>query len=338
MLQAPNELQWDGKPGHYEVYYLTVTDPGTGIGIWIRYTMVAPLEPTGQPPTCSLWLLAMDPRSGSRRTVGRKATFPIGELQSGSDPFRLRIAGASLTDGGMEGDFEDVGWQLRWLPADRHYEHVHGALRRSGVAQTVLVLPHGDVAIDGTVELPGETVELDGARGGQAHLWGSKHARRWAWVHCNDFKTLEGEAVSGALIDGVSVFVSRAGREVGPSTPVVGCIDGMEFSSTSPLRVIRNESTFALTGWRFEAVGGRRKLIGEVDADRDLLAGVTYHDPDGELAYCYNSETASIRVHVYERARRVGGWAHHQTLVAPGRAHFEYAQRTPIADVELLTT
>jgi hypothetical protein len=215
---------------------------------------------------------------------------------------------------------------------------VHPALRRAGVAQTVLVLPHGDIPITGTVTLPGETLELTGARGGQAHLWGSKHARRWAWIHCSDFETLDGEPRTAAMVDGVSVFVSRFGREVGPNTPVVGRIDGEDFSSTSPLRVVRNDSTFSLTGWRFEAIDGRRKVIGEVDADRDLLAGVTYHDPDGELAYCYNSETATIRLHIYERARQVGGWAHRETLVAPGRAHFEYAQRTPIADLALLTT
>jgi hypothetical protein len=74
-----------------------------------------------------------------------------------------------------------------------------------------------------------------------------------------------------------------------------------------------------------------------VDADRDLLAGVTYHDPDGEPAYCYNTETASIRIQVYERARRVGGWAHRKTLVGRGRAHFEYASRTPVPGLELLT-
>jgi hypothetical protein len=338
MLERPNALQWDGKPGHYEVYYLTVTEPRTGVGLWIRYTMVAPLESTGQPPTCALWFLAMDPRRDSRRILARKATFPISDLRGESDPFRLHVDAASLSDRGMAGELEDVGWTLRWDPAPRHYEHVHPALRRAGVAQTVLVLPHGDIPITGTVTLPGETLELTGARGGQAHLWGSKHARRWAWIHCSDFETLDGEPRTAAMVDGVSVFVSRFGREVGPNTPVVGRIDGEDFSSTSPLRVVRNDSTFSLTGWRFEAIDGRRKVIGEVDADRDLLAGVTYHDPDGELAYCYNSETATIRLHIYERARQVGGWAHRETLVAPGRAHFEYAQRTPIADLALLTT
>src|SRR5205085_1518340 len=41
-----NDLQWQGQPGHYEVYYVTFTDPVTGVGFWIRYTMVAPLAET----------------------------------------------------------------------------------------------------------------------------------------------------------------------------------------------------------------------------------------------------------------------------------------------------
>ena len=90
------------------------------------------------------------------------------------------------------------------------------------------------------------------------------------------------------------------------------------------------------TGARSHSPGGALRpstepasWSGEVDADRDQLAGVTYHDPDGELAYCYNSETASMRLHVYERARRGGRLGAPATLIAPGRAHFEYAQRDP---------
>ncbi len=334
----PNAFQWNGEPGHYEVYYLTLTDPVTGVGVWIRYTMVAPLAGVGEPATCALWFLAMDPRPGRPPTFGRKVTLPIEQLKADRAPFQLHVGASTLSDGRMAGVFEDVEWDLRWTPAEHGYEHVHPVLRRAKVAQTVLVLPHADVAIDGTLSFAGERLALDGARGGQAHLWGSKHASSWAWVHCNDFATLDGEPVPGVFVDGVSVIVQRFGRAVGPNTPVVARVDGHDFASTSPVRVLGNDSTFSLTGWRFEAVDGARKLVGEVDADRSQLAGVTYHDPDGELAYCYNGETASMRLHLYERACQVGGWAHRQTLVAPGRAHFEYAQRTPVPDLPLLTT
>jgi hypothetical protein len=336
MLAKPNALQWDGTPGHYEVYYLTLTDPGTGVGVWIRYTMVAP-TPGSRPATCALWMLAMDPRPGHAPTLGRKQTLPIDQLHAESDPFELRIGACTLSDHGISGAFQDVAWYLRWRPGEHHYEHVHPLLRRAGVAQTVLVLPHADLTVEGTVTFAGETIEISGARGGQAHLWGTRHASSWAWVHCNDFMSPGGARVPGAFVDAVSVFVPRLGHEVGPNTPVVARIDGEDFISTSPVRVVANPSTFALTGWRFVATDGERRLIGEVDAERERLAGVTYHDPDGRLAYCYNSETASMRLHLYERARRVGGWVHRQTLLAPGRAHFEYGQRSPVPDLELLT-
>jgi hypothetical protein len=332
-----NALQWDGAPGHYEVYYVTLTDPTTGVGLWIRYTMLAPLPQADGSPSAALWFLAMDPRPGARSTTARKEIFPIDRLHADGSPFKLQIDAATLTDGGMTGTLDDVSWDLSWVPGAKAYQHVHPVLRRARVAKTVLVLPHADLTIDGTVEIAGERLALHAAKGGQAHLWGSKHAASWAWAHCNDFMTLDGSPVPGDFVDGVSVIVPRFGREVGPSTPVVGRIDGRDFMSTSPLRVMANDSTFSLTGWRFEAVDGSRKLIGEVDADRELLAGVTYHDPDGDLAYCYNTEAATMRVHVYERARQVGGWAHRKTLIARGRAHFEYAQRTPIPDLELLT-
>jgi hypothetical protein len=338
MLRTPNALRWDGTPGHYEVYYLTLTDRETGVGFWIRYTMLAPLQRAGEQPTCALWFLAMDPRDGRPPTFARKATFPIGALSSTADPFELTVDDATLSDQGMQGAFEGVAWDLRWVAPPRAYEHVHAAIQRIGAAQTVLELPGADLSIDGTISFGGEQLQLAAARGGQAHLWGSKHARRWAWAHCNEFATAAGDVVPDTFVDGVSVFVRRFGRDVGPSTPVVARIDGEDFRSTSPLRVLSNRSTFSLTGWRFEAVDGGRKLVCEIEADRERLAGVTYHDPDGELAYCYNGETASMRLHVYERARHLSAWAHRATLISSGRTHFEYAQRTPVPELELLTT
>lgn len=337
MLALPNSLQWDGEAGHYEVWYLTVTDPVTGVGIWIRLSLLAPSAGADR-PTAALWLLAMDPRAGRSPVFGRKQTFPIEALRSQASPFGLTIDSAVLTDSGSSAAFEDVEWDLRWKANPRGYEHVHPLLRRAAIAKTVLVLPHADLAISGTIRLGGERLELTEARGGQAHLWGSKHASSWAWVHCNDFTTRDGDPVPGAFVDGVSVKVPRAGRELGPHTPVVAHVDGQDFHSTSPLRVITNPSAFALAGWRFEAVHGPRKLIGQVDAQRSELAGVTYHDPDGERAYCYNSETASMRLQLLERVGRGSGWSLRTTLIAPGRAHFEYAQRAPIPGLRLLTS
>lgn len=329
----PNVLQWGGTPGHYEVHYLSLTDPASGLGVWIRYTMRAPVDGAGE---CHLWFMAMS-RDGDVR-VGRKATFPIDRLVAEPEPFRLRVDSSVLTDHGMTGGFEDIAWDLSWTPTPAPYEHVHPLLRRARIAKTVLLLPHADLEVSGTVRFGDTTLTLDRVRGGQAHLWGSKHANRWAWVHCNDFAdATTGERRPDTFVDGVSVFVPRFGREVGPSTPVVGRVLGEDFRSTSPLRVMRNASTFGLTSWRFEATDGARRITGEVDAPRASLVGVTYQDPDGDEVWCYNSEVATMRLQVHDRQGR-SGWSLRESLVSDGRAHFEYAQREQVGGIELLVT
>lgn len=331
-----NALRWDGGPDHYEVYYATTTDPATGMGLWIRYTMRSPSQGEGE---CSLWFLAMGGRDRPDRRFARKRTLPIDQLVAEDDPFRLAIGDAVLTDTGMTGHLDDAAWDLSWQPRLPPYEPVHPLLRRAKIAKTILVLPHADLEISGTVAFDGRTLELAGTKGGQAHLFGSKHASRWTWTHCNDFASLEGEPRDDTFFEGVSVYVPRFGREIGPSTPIVARIGGEDFIANGPLHVSRAESRFALTTWRCEAVAGKRKLVAEVDAPRESLVGVTYHDPDGENAYCYNSEVASMRLFVWDRTGRGRyGWTLRDTLVSDGRAHFEYAQREPVEGLELLTT
>jgi hypothetical protein len=333
-----NELQWNEQPGHYEVYYLTFTDPASGVGFWIRYTMLAPLSETGEAATCALWFCAMDPADPSAN-VGLKATFPIGELSAETRPFRLRIGSAWLSDEGMVGAIDVEGsrcsWDLGWSPRLPAYGHVHPLLRAARLAKTTLFLPHPDLELNGTVTIGERELPIAGARGGQAHLWGSKHASRWAWAHCNDFVGEDGEPRSGTFVDGVSVFVPRFRRELGPNTPVVGRFGGTDLLSNNPLAVRTNPSEFDLTSWRFEARARALKVAGTVTARHEDLVGVTYHDPDGERAYCYNTEVADMTLEVFRRPRPWGEWTRVEALASEGRAHFEYAQREPVEGVEL---
>jgi hypothetical protein len=244
------------------------------------------------------------------------------ELSAADDPFRLQVGPATLTDGAAEGELEDAAWSLRWSPG-RSYEHVPRALRP--LASTIVGLPHGDVAIDGQIWYGNRALELAGARGAQAHLWGSEHAARWAWARCGEFRTEDGEPVTDTFIDGVAAKARRLGRELGPLTLLTGRIDGQDLRCMS----LRRPGGFGPDGWRSKARAAGRELVLDVRADRRLLAGVIYHDPDGQSAYCYNSEAASMRLEV--RAR--GGRA--RTLLSDGFAHFEYGQREPLPGLEL---
>ena len=114
MLEHPNALQWNEGPGHYEVYYVTLT-------------------------TAALWVLAMDPASGAGApTIGRKATFAVRRLSAQREPFELRIEDAILTDSGMSGSIDDVSWDLRW-DASGHPSGRRGDEQCSRVAHRPLV-------------------------------------------------------------------------------------------------------------------------------------------------------------------------------------------------------
>lgn len=337
MAGTENRLRWDGAAGHYEVYYITFTDRESGCGGWVRYTMLAP-SAADRAATCALWFAAMDPNDPDARTARMRA-FPIAELQAHADPFELRVAGAVLSQSGASGSFDDVAWELTWSPSPGEHSHVNPRLERLGLAQTILRLPQADLAIDGEISWGGRRLSLRGARGGQAHLWGSKHARRWCWMHASDLETLAGEPRPGSWIDAVSVYLERFGREVGPSTPVLAQVGAVEIASIGPLAVLSNSSTLALTGWSFTARAGRaHKLLVSVDAPRDQLVGVTYHDPDGEPAYCYHTDVASVRARLLSRNGALAPWSEVETLRADGRAQFEYAEREPIPGVALSVT
>lgn len=320
--RVPNSEVWDGSPGHYEVRYLTFTDPASGTGVWIRLTMRAPSD--GGTPEFFVWFLAMTPGG---EVFARKTTHA--SAVAGGDT--LRYGDAELGDTWTRGSVPDASWDLSWTPRLPMAEPVHPLLARARIAKTVFTVPHPDVLVSGTLAFGGRTLQVDAAKGGQAHLWGSKHAQRWAWTHCNDF-----DGVDDTFWEGVSVFVPRFGRTIGPSTPIVARVRGEAFASIGPVAIVRNASAFDLTSWTCTATDARRRLVAEITAPRETLVGVTYTDPDGEKAYCYNSEVASMTLHVEDRAGRA--WRRRETLVSSGRTHFEYAQRTPVEGAELHLT
>ena len=153
-MSAANVLQWDGTPGHYEVHYLTFTDPVSRWGVWIRYTMRAPVD--GSAGEAHLWFLAMHPDG---RRFARKETLPVDRLVAEAEPFRLSIGDSELSDRGCAGTVDGARWELAWEPRLPAAEHVHPLLRRAKVAKTVLTLPHPALAIEGTVAFGGREIE-----------------------------------------------------------------------------------------------------------------------------------------------------------------------------------
>ncbi|HUH04637.1 MAG TPA: tocopherol cyclase family protein [Kofleriaceae bacterium] len=326
MAEADNIRRWDGQQrGHYEVWYLTLNHAASGTGYWIRYTLESPRDGVGE-PYAQLWFACFDPRHPSRTfAINRK--FPIAEMTAGSDPFAVSIAGSSLRNDGAQGALEGAGhrarWDLRWIPSPSTHRHLPGVMyRRGGLGDTTVLSPNLDVAISGTIEVDGERYELGGDPGGQTHLWGRKHAHEWAWGHCNAFQDHPGSA-----LEALTVRLKRRGRVLPPLTVFCLYLDGREYRFADYRDVPFTRGMFETGRYQFRAASARIRIEGEYTCNPDDMVVATYHDPDGEAAYCANTEIGDLRVTVFERPHPLGRWRETAHLVAPGTGHFEVGGR-----------
>ena len=117
---------------------------------------------------------------------------------------------------------DDVAWDLTWEPRLPAARAVHPFLRRAKIAKTVLCLPHPDVRVSGTVSYDGRALELDGVRGGQAHLCGTKHADALGLDALQRLHGDDGAPRDDTFFEGVVGLRARAsGARSGPNTPIV---------------------------------------------------------------------------------------------------------------------
>lgn len=199
-----NRRAWDGRPGHYEVWYLTFNHGDRGY--WIRTTIRAPRE---GPPEGALWFVEFVPGRAPRAW---KEPIPPAE----GPQFRGR-AGEAEWDLAVASDgpaFRPIPWSLR------------------GFVGTKVVTPHLDARISGTVRVAGEEIRIENARGTQSHLWGRKYGRGWCWAHAN-FEGGAFEAIAGRSPALVSLF-ARRGRERWPMNRLFACLKNRSIRAPGP--------------------------------------------------------------------------------------------------------
>ncbi|HEX9710022.1 MAG TPA: tocopherol cyclase family protein [Candidatus Thermoplasmatota archaeon] len=318
------------RPGHYEVWYITLNHRASGSGFWIRYTLESPAPGRG-PAHAQVWFAAFDARDPSRNLALHR-THAIAEMRSAAVPFEVRIGPAVLGHGFARGEVRGAGraarWDLSWTPAERTLRHLPDVVYRTPFADTRVLSPNPDVAVSGAIEVDGRAFVLHGEPGGQTHLWGRKHAHAWAWGRCNAF-----EGRPGALLESLSARLRRAGILFPPVTLLTLRLDGEELRFTRLLDALRCRCRFGTARYAFRASRRDVRIAGEFTCRPQDMVLAEYTDPDGERAYCANTEVATLRVQV--RRRTGGRWRDAAGLVAEGTAHFEVASRTPDPAVAL---
>ena len=321
-----NIRRWDGLArGHYEVWYLTLNHLESQTGYWIRYTLESPLE-GHEDPYAQLWFAHFDARNPDR-TFAINQGFPIEAMHANANPFAVAIEGAELTHSSARGQISGAGhqarWDLSWLPAATTHRQLPRLMYRGdGVGDTTVLTPNLDVPIRGTIEADGRRFVLDGAPGGQTHLWGKKHAHSWAWGHCNAF-----EGRPGAAFETLTVRLKKRGLVLPPLTILCLYLDGEVFRWSEFQHTPLTRGGYGTAHYGFRALGARARLEGEFTCRPEDMVVAEYHDPDGEASFCSNSEVADLRITVDKRDGLFGRFREHARLAAPRAGHFEVGGR-----------
>lgn len=299
--------------GTYEVWYVTVTQPESRRGFWLRYTTSNPLPGTGHEPHAAVWAAVFD-RDSPARNRAYKAAHPLSAARY-AEPFAVQVAESRLDLRGCRGEVTGPEGGMRWdLSWTSHAEpFLIPDLRWLKLVSAANFGAQPALEVSGTIEVDGEQFRLDRAPGGQQHTWGRRHALEWNWGFAG------GIAGRGTFVDGVSTRVRGPGGVALTGTAVGVTLGRHRVALNSLPAMLRQGAAISPAGW--DATVSRGGLTAEVSIRprREDLLGVTYADPAGGNRVCYHTEVADLEVTLSEGGREVAA------ARLEGAAAFEYA-------------
>jgi len=327
--ERDNILVWDGeKRGHYEVYYLKWNDLESRTAYWVRYTMTSPPARIGD-PYCELWGIFFDVNDPGKN-FAVKNRYPIDRLSWDRNKFHIKIADAELSMNSCRGKIADdakglsLEWELEFdSPGGSYYFFPSERFYTGSFPKTKGISPHQNARFSGRIVASGREIKFDGSPGQQTHLWGEKHALRWAWGHCNTFKE-----DPDTVWEGIDSQI-KLGPVPSPHFKIFYLkTDGAEYHFNSPVEWFVNKSRWKLCQWTFECKKRDIRMVGQITSrPRDHVA-VTYTDPDGELLWCNNSKVADMKLAIYD-----GGGGLIKELHSEAACAAEYVDRKTYPEV-----
>ncbi|MCS7287409.1 MAG: tocopherol cyclase family protein [Anaerolineae bacterium] len=320
--EKDNRLRWDGStPGFYEVYYIKANEPAQGIALWLRYTLLAPIQ--GR-PVAEVWGFFFD-RNNPEKNLALKATYPWSEARAEPSPFRFAIGPSTLTHASAQGEIVKEGQRLRW---DLHWDPNPTTvyllpfqwMYKGPFPRTKVLSPNFNIRLNGVLEVNEQRYLLEKAPGQQAHLWGARHAERWIWGHCNVF------AGDAPLVwEGLSAQVALGPIRLPMLTLFVLQMEDQMFFLNGLGSLVRNRSRGEVGTWWFIGRGPGIQLSGEAKVALEHIVGAIYTDPDGSQRWCHNTKVGDLTLTVKRLVGR--GWQS-TTFTALGTCALEWVGRT----------
>jgi hypothetical protein len=297
-----NALRFAGQRGHVESYFLRANHPTRPLAIWLKATVLAPLE---GPALAESWFIWFDGEKGT--TFAHKQTQPfeqaafVGDGAPGLDVtgpgvnFSLRAAGAATgTVPGKDGTARfDLSWKQDESPIGQRLSIFPWRVLRSGpFPKAKLLTPLPSLRFSGTVELPEGTQTLTDWPGMQGHNWGKEHTFEYAWGQCL-FPT------DDAMVEGFSARVKLAGQTSPRMSALIVRKGGRVFRFDAMFDTWRQKAEVSADRWALSMRGSDGEAVLEMDASNrrtQPMVCLGYDNPSGERSYCFNSKLAAVKL------------------------------------------
>jgi hypothetical protein len=282
---------------HVESYFLKLNDPAGRRALWIKATILA--RP-GKEPVAESWAIAFDREA---EHVAAKQVVPFETASFSRERLDVRVADLELRAGRVAGKvsargrqieldlgFEAGGEPLVPFPSLRMYE--------APVPSSKLVSPYPSTRFSGSYRVDGSEVTVDGWRGMQGHNWGRRHAERYGWGHCNQWRG-SGEL----LLEGVTARVKLGPILAPPLTLVCVWHEGERYEFNRVKQLLGARGSVTPRSWRFRAESADASVEGELEAGTTDFVGLYYENPDGDMTYCLNSKIARGKLRLEVRGK-----------------------------------
>ena len=301
------------EKGHYESFFQRANHPTRPLAFWIRYTI---FSPHGRPQDAigELWAIYFDGEKGQHCAV--KTEMPMADCAFDNQGFSARIGEAELSPGQLTGSSEAKGnridWNLTYSGGQEPVFDLPLAMYSTPLPKAKALVGVPMTTYKGTLQVNGETIEIDNWLGSQNHNWGSKHTDHYAWGQVAGFDNAPDTFLE----------LATARLKIGPFwtpffTPMVLRHEGREYEMKSLLKSA-GKASFDYFTWTFRGENSEAAIEGRIIGKRDDFVGLNYYNPPGGNKYCLNSKIAACEVQFTPK-----GAAAPQVFETQNRAAFE---------------
>ncbi|MBI3890342.1 MAG: hypothetical protein HY303_02280 [Candidatus Wallbacteria bacterium] len=309
--------RWRPVPARaYEIWYgKLVYSHGEGkCGFWFRYELLT--RPRGESPRADVWAIHFDAIDPSGNWHAHES-FDIERIRVSPDVLAVAlerdtylawdaVGGCVRAVGEVKRGTGRVRWDLRFPPRGPSFRYVSPSLLAQLFAASNAATPFEDVRYDGSLTLDGEQAaggherrELRNCAGMLGHIWGSRQADGWCWLHANDFVGADGRPARAAL----EALTLARGDNSSAATTVFLRLDDEVYEANGPLDLLHgNKGLVSRGGYRVESAAGGAHL--EAYASVDAGRTQTFELPDTGASRLTNTSSLLAELELVIRRPR----------------------------------